>query len=129
MDTGITTLSPELLALIGSGGVTALAPFTREIYLLDITVAGTSFCSSIEEIEPQLTEGVVLKMLRDPDNKHDQQAIGIYLDTTRIGWVPQEQNEVISRLMDAGKAFFCRVKHTARKGSWRKVKVKIFMVE
>lgn len=27
----------------------------------------------------------------------------------RIGYVPRELNLIISRLMDAGKAFFCRI--------------------
>jgi len=129
METGIVKLTPELLALIGSGGVDALAPFSREIYLLDIVVAGTTFCTEMDTIEPQLLPDTVLKMIRQPQNEHDKLAIGIYFNSTRVGWVPMEHNEVISRLMDAGKAFFCRVEHTSKKGSWVKVKAKIFMVE
>ena len=129
METGIVKLTPELLALIGSGGVDALAPFSREIYLLDIVVAGTTFCTEMDTIEPQLLPDAVLKMIRQPQNKYDELAIGIYFNSTRVGWVPMEHNEVISRLMDAGKAFFCRVEHTSKKGSWVKIKAKIFMVE
>lgn len=129
METGIAPLTPEMLAFIGSGGVEAIAPFTREIYLLHITVAGTTFCSTISELTPQLVENTRLRMLRQPQNKHDKLAIGIYLDKIRIGWVPQEQNEVISRLMDAGKAFFCRITRTSQKGEWTKIDADIFMVE
>jgi hypothetical protein len=129
METGITPLTPELLALIGTGGVQAIAPFSREIFLIEVIVAGTSFCEKLHDLEPQLMPDTILKMLRDPDNKHDEQAIGIYFNQTRIGWVPMEQNEVVSRLMDAGKAFFCRITQTNRKGNWLKIKVKIFMVE
>ena len=129
METGIVKLTPELLALIGSGGVDALAPFSREIYLLDIVVAGTTFCTEMDTIEPQLLPDAVLKMIRQPQNKYDELAIGIYFNSTRVGWVPMEHNEVISRLMDAGKAFFCRVEHTSKKGNWMKIKAKIFMVE
>lgn len=129
MDTGIVKLTPELLAMIGTGGVEAIASLTREIYLLDIVVAGTSYCEQIDEIEPQLQPQTVMKMIRHPKNEHDELAIGIYLNTVRVGWVPMEHNEVISRLMDAGKAFFCRVETTQRKGDWLKVRAKIFMVE
>jgi len=129
MENGIVKLTPELLALIGSGGVDALAPFSREIYLLDIVVAGTSFCDSIVELEPSLLPHTVLKMIRQHQNQHDELAIGIYFNGIRIGWVPMEHNEVISRLMDAGKAFFCRVEQTTKKGDWVKIKAKIFMVE
>src|SRR5690554_8145110 len=106
METGIAKLSPELLALIGTGGVNAIAAFTREIFLMNVVVAGTSFCNEIDELEPRLIPQTVLKMIRHPKNEHDELAIGIYLDETRIGWIPREYNPVISRLMDAGKAFF-----------------------
>jgi hypothetical protein len=129
MTNSIIKLTPELLALIGSGGVDALAPFSREIYLLDIVVAGTTFCTEIDEIEPLLLPELVLKMIRQPQNKHDELAIGIYYNTIRIGWIPMEHNEVISRLMDAGKAFFCRVESVGKKGNWVKIKAKIYMVE
>ena len=129
MQNSIVKLTPELLALIGSGGVDALAPFSREIYLLDIVVAGTSFCETIAELEPSLLPDTVLKMIRQPQNQHDELAIGVYFNGIRIGWVPMEHNMVISRLMDAGKAFFCRVEQTTKKGNWVKIKAKIFMVE
>lgn len=129
MENGIVKLTPELLAMMGSGGVNALLPFSREIYLLDIVVAGTSFCEHLEEVEPLLVPDAVLKMIRQPENKYDKLAIGIYLDSKRIGWVPMEHNEVISRLMDAGKAFFCRVEKATRKKEWLQVKARIYMVE
>ncbi|MEI8087421.1 MAG: HIRAN domain-containing protein [Paludibacter sp.] len=129
METGIIKLTPELMALIGSGGVDALAPFSREIYLLDIVVAGTTHCSQILELEPLLLPETALKLIRQPKNEHDELAIGVYFNNIRIGWVPMEHNEVISRLMDAGKAFFCRITTTHRKGNWVKIHAMIFMVE
>lgn len=129
METGIVKLTPELLALIGTGGVKAIAPFTREIFLLNIVVAGTTFCEQMNELEPDLVPGSVLKMIRHPKNEYDEPAIDIYINDNRIGWVPQEFNEVISRLMDAGKAFFCRVENTRRINKWLKIDVKIYMVE
>lgn len=129
METGITPLSPELLAWIGTGGVQPLAPFSREIYLLTITIAGTSFCEKIHELEPLLLPGIELKMIRLPMNTHDNKAIGIYFENTRIGWVPREENPILSRLMDAGKAFFCRIENTGKKGSWVKIDAKVYMVE
>ena len=129
METGITKLTPELLALIGTGGVTALAPFTREIFLLDIVVAGTTYCKQLDAIETELIPDTVLKMIRDPENRHDEMAIGIFYMDVRIGWVPRELNEVISRLMDAGKAFFCRIVYVRKINDWLKISAKIFMVE
>lgn len=130
METGIVKLTPELLALFsGAENSNTLVPFTREIFLLDIIVAGTSFCESMPQIAEQLSTGTVLKMVRAPQNPYDSQAIGIYYEETRIGWVPKELNLIISRLMDAGKAFFCRIEKTSNVHSWIKIDAKIFMVE
>lgn len=132
METSIVKLSPELLALFaGQADGNALAPFTREVFLLDIVVAGTGYCEQINDIYPQLQKGTVLKMQRDPQNKYDENAIGIYFNQTRIGWVPRTMNTIISRLMDAGKAFFCRIVKldTENHDKWEKIDCKIFMVE
>lgn len=129
MNTGIVQLTPELLALINPDYASSLMPFSREIFLLDITVAGTTYCDRINEVESQLTEGTVLRMVRQPQNEHDELAIGIYFNNVRIGWVPQHLNTVISRLMDAGKAFFCRITSTENIRSWLKIDAKIYMVE
>jgi len=69
-------------------------------------VAGTTHCKEIATVEPLLVAEKVLTMKREPDNKYDEFAIAIYCDSIKIGYVPAELNEVCSRLMDAGKAFF-----------------------
>lgn len=128
MTNQIIPISDSLLALLnGSGG--GLVPFTREIFLIDIVVAGTTHCHNIEELAPQIQEGTVLRMLRDPKNEYDDMAIGIYLDNHRIGWVPMELNLIISRLMDAGKAFVCRVTEADWKNRWFRIVAKISMIE
>ncbi|MBR4265803.1 MAG: HIRAN domain-containing protein [Bacteroidales bacterium] len=129
MNTGIVKLSPELLALIGTGRTNSLMPFSREIFLLDIIIAGTTYCENIHDIEPELLPGTVLRMIRQPNNEHDELAIGVYHKEIRIGWVPQQLNAVISRLMDAGKEFFCRIESVEDVRSWVKINAKIYMVE
>ena len=52
MNKQIIPLSPELLQLISQSGTNGIVPFSREIFLLDIVVAGTSFCKHIVENDP-----------------------------------------------------------------------------
>ena len=130
MKNQIVKVSLELLEMMGSELPNSLQPFTREIFLLDIVVAGTSYCKRIDTVYPKLEKGLVLRMLRHPKNKYDEHAIGIYFEKIRIGWVPRELNLIISRLMDAGKAFFCRIeKVTLVDDYWVKIDAKIYMVE
>lgn len=45
-------------------------------------------------------------------------------------YVPRELNLIISRLMDAGKAFFCRIEEVELVDDyWVKISAKIYMVE
>jgi hypothetical protein len=124
----IIPISESLLALLGGNGG-GLTPFTREIFLLDIVVAGTTHTPKIEELAPQIHEGTILRMIRNPKNEYDEMAIGIYLDKDRVGWVPMELNLIISRLMDAGKAFICRVYSAEWKSKWFKIEARISMIE
>jgi hypothetical protein len=130
MASNIVKISPELLEMMGSKLPNSLQPFSREIFLLDIVVAGTTHSKDIHKVYPELEKGQVLRMQRDPKNKHDKQAIAIYYNKTHIGWVPRELNLIISRLMDAGKAFFCRIEDVELVDDyWIKISAKIYMVE
>ncbi len=130
MDNNIMKISPELLEMMGSKLPNSLQPFTREIFLLDITVAGTTHCQKIHKLYPQMEPGQVLRMQRNPKNPYDQCAIALYYDKTRVGYVPRELNLIISRLMDAGKAFFCRIdKVDLVDDYWVRIMAKIYMVE
>lgn len=129
METGIVKLNPELLALLGGGVGTDIQPFAREIFVLNVFVAGTTYCENIDDVIDQVKPGVSLKMRRDPDNEVDEFAIGIYIGTSRIGWVPMKDNLVIARLMDAGKAFTCKVVKVTNLGSWWKINVSIYMID
>jgi len=128
MGNNIIPISESLLSLLNGGG-SGITPFTREIFLLDIFVAGTTHIPNIEELAPQIQEGTVLRLLRDPKNEYDEMAIGIFLDKERVGWVPMELNLIISRLMDAGKAFVCRVTKAEWINSWFRIDAKISMIE
>ena len=102
MSNEIIPLSEELLALLGSGEINALGLPKHEIFLLDIVVAGTTFCPVVPALRAELLPETMLRMVRCPDNEHDRYAIAIYYKENRIGYVPRELNLVISRLMDAG---------------------------
>ena len=92
-------------------------------------MAGTSFCKEAATIEPLIVPEKVLNMKREPDNQFDQFAIAIYCDNIRLGFVPADMNLVCSRLMDAGKLFFCRVVSKVWKNNWLKINANIYMVE
>ena len=131
MDNDIIKVDPAILALIrgafGKGGLPM--PFTKEIFLIETHIAGTSHID-IEEIEPTISAKDILVFKRDKDNKHDNLAIRIYTkDGQNIGFVPRDNNEILARLMDAGKLIFGNLISKEWQGTWLHLQIKVFMRE
>ena len=86
-----------------------LEPLIKEIHLFDSYVAGTTHLkdkSVLEQIRPEdsLT-------LRREDNKFDGNAILILTENEKkLGYIPEKDNTVFARLMDAGKLLKAKVK-------------------
>ena len=91
-------------------------------------IAGTAYRENIEDIEPELNEKDILVFKRELNNKHDELAI-LILDKTgqKIGYVPKNKNEVIARLMDAGKMIFGKIEQKEWQGKWLKIDVRVYM--
>jgi hypothetical protein len=131
MGNDIIKVDPAILALIkgafGKGGVPM--PFTKEIFLIETHIAGTSHID-IEETEPDLSENDIMVFKRDPDNKYDNLAIRIYTkDGQNIGFVPRDNNEILAHLMDAGKLIFGKLISKEWQGSWLYLQIKVFLRE
>ncbi len=108
----------------------ALAPpFVREIFLLECLVAGTTHVRNVGKKTEKLAPGDKLTLLRDPDNEYDPQAIGVFAPgNVQVGWIPQDGNEVVSRLMDAGKVLYAKLRSKETTGSgWLKMEIGVFM--
>ena len=119
-----------LISLIhGKGGEAALPkPFEREIFLFETRVAGTTHVEGIMDLEPHLNIGDKLDFFREPENPHDAGAIVIRTaGGNKIGYVPQDDNVIFSRLMDAGKLLFARIYEKQKKGNWLKLDIKVYL--
>ena len=104
------------------------APFVKEIFLLDSQVVGTGYVDDIEKKTEALVSGSILEFRREPNNEFDEHAILILNDKgEKIGYVPRKDNLVFSRLMDAGKLLFGKVKDKTDKGGWLRITIEIYM--
>ena len=46
-----------------------------------------------------------------------------------MGYVPERENTVLSRLMDAGKLLTAKIDRLSPRGSFRQVNISIFMLD
>ena len=132
MTHNLTAIDPTILAVIkGSFGKDGLPmPFIKEIFLMECHVAGTTYVD-LTDIEPKLVADAPLVFKREPGNPHDSLAIQIYAEHgDRIGYVPKAKNEVLARLMDAGKLIFGKLVSKGWEGydgKWLKLQIKVYM--
>ena len=107
---------------------TLLKPLIQEIHLFDSFVAGTTHLKDPSVLD-NLKEGSGLKLIRE-DNKFDDNAIKITDEQDRkIGYVPEKDNIVFARLMDAGKVLGAKVNNIEKKGSFTKIAIGIYLVD
>ena len=124
-ENSLIKLNPALLVSLSTGQLN-LNVFGKNILVLECMVAGTSFCD-LEDIEPELLIDLVVDMRRDGNNKFDVFAVALYFGSIKIGYIAKNKNEVIARLMDAGKAFIASITSKEWEGNWLKLEVKVFL--
>ena len=106
-----------------------IKPLSHEILLFDSYVAGTSYIKD-ETIFDELKVGDKLTLKREPDNRFDGNAIQV-LDSKKrkLGYIPEKDNIVFARLMDAGKYLIAKVDMMEMKGSFRQINISIYLVD
>lgn len=125
----LTQAEGGVVALVESHEIgDVLKPLIKEIHLFDSYIAGT-----IHLKEPEVLEGIKVgnKLnLQREDNKFDDKAILVLNDEGRkLGYVPEKDNVVFARLMDAGKLLKAKVTDIEMKGSFHMIRIGIYLVD
>ena len=112
LTTGQTGALIQTLDQQGIGEI--LKPLIREIHLFDSYVAGTTHLKDQSVLE-EIHAGDRLNLMRE-NNKFDDNAILIITENKKkLGYVPEKDNLVFARLMDAGKLLKARISGRLRK--------------
>lgn len=94
--------------------------------LLCASIAGYQYHAG-PKIEAQLASGQPLKLVREPDNPHDVQAVRLDWQGQKLGYAPREHNVEIAARLDAGERLVARITDIDRDAeAWRRV---MFVIE
>jgi hypothetical protein len=123
------TETGALVSAIDKHGVgELLKPLIREIHLFDSYVAGTTHLEDQSVLE-EIKAGDRLNLMRE-DNKFDEHAVMILTeDGMKLGYVPQKDNIIFSRLMDAGKKLIAQISKIEKKGSFTQISIGIYLID
>lgn len=99
---------------------------TKEIRLSSPYIAGFQYYQGLE-LEQMLKENDSLILKREPQNMHDCYAIEVLSGSTKLGYLPREENKIIARMMDQGMTVKARiVKIKPEERPYRRVKMIVY---
>ncbi len=125
----LTIKNDSLVTVAAEKGIgEVIKPLVSEIHLFDSFVAGTSYLSDSSVLD-EIGQGDKLNLRRE-DNKFDDNAIIIFTEGgKKLGYVPEKDNVIFARLMDAGKLLCAKIKEIEKKGSFTKISIGIYLVD
>ena len=105
-----------------------LKPLIREIHLFDTFIAGTFYLKD-QSVLAEIKIGDRLKLIRE-DNRFDSNAVMILTETgKKVGYVPEKDNLVFARLMDAGKLLSARITKIDKHGGFSQISIGIYLTD
>ena len=105
-----------------------IKPMIKEIHLFDSYIAGTTHLED-KTVLDSIKIGDVLSLQRE-ENKFDSNAIlMLNADGKKLGYVPEKDNIIFARLMDAGKLLKAKISKIEQKGSFTQISIGIFLVD
>ena len=103
-------------------------PFKREVFLKECHVAGTLHVDDVLYKTKTVNGGTRFALKRDGGNERDPLAISVETqEGDRVGWIPQKYNDVLARLMDAGKRLFAKVSSKSLEDHWLNLRIEIYL--
>ncbi len=106
-----------------------IKPLIREIHLFDTYIAGTTHLKDKSVLQKIKVDDRLF--LQREDNEYDRNAILVLdADRKKLGYVPEKDNIVFSRLMDAGKKLTAKIIEIKPKNEYFTViNIGIFLVD
>ena len=125
----LTKHEQGIVAVVGNHDLgDIIKPLIKEIHLFDTYVAGTTHLADQSVLE-MVKVGDELHLQRE-DNKFDSNAILILTEEKKkLGYVPEKDNIIFARLMDAGKYLKAKVSRIEQKTGYTQISVGIFLVD
>ena len=125
----LTKHEQGIVAVVGSHDLgDIIKPLIREIHLFDTYVAGTTYLAD-PFVLGSVNVGDELHLQRE-ENKFDSNAILILTEKKeKLGYVPEKDNIIFARLMDAGKLLKAKVSRIKPKTGYTQISIGIFLVD
>lgn len=118
----------SLLALAGLARQASVGRATgvpRRVLLQTSPVAGFQYHEG-EAVWAGLREGLVVDLVREADNVHDDKAVRIDWAGRKLGYLPRAENHAVAQLMDRGERLDARIAGVREsRDPWERVRIEV----
>lgn len=98
------------LALAGLLAGTACAQASGQIHIVvqSLPLAGFRYYAA-KELAPKMRVGDRLQLAREAHNAHDANAVSVYWNGRKLGYVPRRENAALAWALDRGEPLHARI--------------------
>jgi hypothetical protein len=100
---------------------------TRDVLIQTSPVAGFQYHQG-EFFWEELTLGDQLQLSREPDNPYDENAVAIYREGIKLGYLPRVENIAVARMMDKGQPIKALIENKQNSDDpWERMTVEVWL--
>jgi hypothetical protein len=101
-----------------------------KFYLLQSFIAGFKYYKGTQFLD-SLKEGDALELVREPENEYDTEAIAVYWNENKVGFIPSALNSVFAKLIDIQVLeLYAQITHLKPEAkSWENVAMAIYCLK
>jgi len=97
----------------------------RKLLVQQSPVAGFQYHEG-ERLWPALAEGELLRLVREPENGYDKNAVRVEWRGRKLGYVPGTENYAVRSLMDRGERLSARIVRLERSDNpWDRIRFEV----
>jgi hypothetical protein len=114
-------LTISLLFIVGSASAGSI-----RLLIQSSPLAGSQYYQA-NQVWSAMQVGDMLDLIREPDNRHDHNAIRVEWRGHKLGYVPRAENRSVAAAIDQGDRLVARISRlTTHPDPWRRVEFEVF---
>ncbi|HSW62010.1 MAG TPA: HIRAN domain-containing protein [Dissulfurispiraceae bacterium] len=117
-------VSPVMLA---APALAETQPSRAEILLLDSVIAGFQYYRG-ESVWARLTAGDSIRLVRESENRYDENAIEVFWKDEKLGYIPRSDNVMLAQMMDRRLKLQARISGLAVSSNpWKRIELQVLL--
>ena len=82
-----------------------------------------------DAIWESMAVGAPLKLIREPKNSHDPEAVAVFFQDVKLGYVPRGDNSAVAQMLDRGEKLEATISRLrVDDDPWQRVRLSIFLL-